>query len=112
MGRQNWKDQDRVKKGPGRKSRKQGDPTLPLKLQEEDRLVRKVKKSGNVGGRIKQRGRKRALKEAMTRKLKKSKPKGSKVPPPSELQLVPKEKEPLRKELFEGGSDGGSGQFL
>ena len=63
MGRQNWK--ERPKKGPGKKSKKQGDPDLPPRLKEEDKKVRRMKSSGVLGGRIKQRSRKREMKLAL-----------------------------------------------
>ena len=68
MGRQNW--QERTKKGPGKKTRKQGDPDLPLKLQKEDQKSRKAISSGALGGRIKQRGRKRGVKLALEKVIK------------------------------------------
>ncbi|XP_019854304.1 PREDICTED: probable 28S rRNA (cytosine(4447)-C(5))-methyltransferase [Amphimedon queenslandica] len=46
------------KKGPGRKARKQGDPTIPAALRE-DKKIDKVKKK--LGGRIRQRTKKRLL---------------------------------------------------
>jgi len=65
MGRQNWKEKKPLKKGPGKKSKRQGDPELPQKLKEEDRKLKKVKSSEALGGRIQQRARKRKLKMAL-----------------------------------------------
>ncbi len=64
MGRKNWKEHV-SQKGPGRKARKQKDPELPLKLQEE---VKKVK-TGALGSRAKLRTKKRTLKAATTKAL-------------------------------------------
>ena len=61
MGRQNWK--EKLVKGPGKKSRRQGDPELPKKLKKTDKI--KVESSEALGGRIKQRARKRKLKMAL-----------------------------------------------
>ncbi len=60
MGRKkDWKELGT--RGPGRKARKQQAPVLPPHLKEEEPALG-VKR---VGGRIKQRGKKRALKEAV-----------------------------------------------
>lgn len=95
MGRKNWNESVQLK-GPGRKSRKQGDPELPSKLQDKD--IKKVK--SGLGGRIKQRARKRTVKLATAKDLKveakKTKPKGAvvdytEVPPPKDTPAVSKE---------------------
>ena len=128
MGRKNWKEHV-SNKGPGRKARKQGDPELPLKLQEKGKKL----KSGAIGGRIRQRARKRQIKEALKQKAVKLEAKKAKsrlkdvevdhhaVPPPSVLtKPVPSMKELAErksadtkkhvKKLFSGGSDGSSGE--
>ena len=136
MGRKNWKEFV-SEKGPGRKAKKQGDPELPLQLQEQDKHVKKVK-SGAVGGRIKQRARKRASVAALAKASKqgakgsRSKEKYAAVPPPPPPPMEEEEEEeemmtgleadveeapahspshdPIKMELFKGGSDGSSGK--
>jgi ribosomal RNA methyltransferase Nop2 len=51
------------KKGPGRKSRKQKDPVVPVELMKED-TKHNGKVSKKMGGRIRQRVNKRILKES------------------------------------------------
>ena len=112
MGRQNWK--ERAKKGPGRKSKKQGDPELPKQLQKVDEGLKRVKKHGAVGGR-----RTKTKSAKLTTKaldfhavppplpLKKKK---SKHMVAEESDSVPQKQ--VKKTLFDGGSDGSSGKFI
>ncbi len=78
MGRIKEKKELKDRRGPGRKARKQ---TAPKIVSREDGLG--VKKEGHVGGRIKQRARKRALmaaaKAAYEEKIRKKKEKQKKV---------------------------------
>ena len=60
------------KKGPGRKARKQGDPSIPAALRE-DKKTDKVKKK--LGGRIRQRTKKRLLNLAVAASTRVSKTK-------------------------------------
>lgn len=68
MGRKNWKESVSLK-GPGRKARKQRDPELPAQLRERDSGVKKVR-AGALGGRIKQRAKKRVAREELKLKAK------------------------------------------
>lgn len=66
------------KKGPGRKSRKQGEPDVPPALRgltEKSSLDGKVTK---LGGRIKQRAKKRLLRKVAVESTKKLSKKGKK----------------------------------
>lgn len=122
MGRQNW--QERPKKGPGKKTKKQGDPDLPLKLREEDKKIKKVQLSGTLGGRIKQRARKRDVKLALTRAVKEEvykkrskkpkvilskskKSKGSEIPPTNKKIKIHVKK---NESILSDGSNGSSGK--
>ncbi len=85
MGRKKWGEEPRsvTQKGPGRKSRKQSNPELPMAVREQ--RVEKIE-SGPLGGRIKQRARKRAFKAALSKAVKKGgriKQDFSTVPPPT-----------------------------
>ena len=113
MGRKNWKEFV-SQKGPGRKARKQKDPELPLKLQEQEKEIQKVKK-GTLGSRAKQRSKKRVLKEAAAKALlpqkktpvKKTSVKKKvtiKTPPEEEDDSSPKQN--LKINLFQETSDG------
>lgn len=122
MGRKNWKESV-SQKGPGRKSKKQGDPKLPPQLHEQGKGVKRTKAAADLGGRIKQRARKRAVKSATTKALRqgakrvKSKDGDAdyrSVPPPltEEASLPPtkKKKKQVKINLFHEGSDGSSGK--
>ena len=121
MGRKNWKEsKSESKKGPGKKVKKQGDPELPAKLQGE---VKRTKSAGDVGGRIKQRARKRTAKAAVTKALKQGtkrvKPKDVKanyksVPPPASPSPPPppsRSKGAAMALFAKTGSDGDSGEL-
>lgn len=137
MGRKNWKESF-SQRGPGRKSRKQGDPELPPKLQDQGKGVERTKTASELGGRIKQRARKRAVKSATAKALRqgakrvKAKDAGgdytSVPPPPAEsapaakkrnassiLKSSTKKKSSAQKQvkisLFKDGSDGSSGKW-
>lgn len=69
MGRKNWKESV-GQKGPGRKSKKQGNPELPPQLQDGGKVVKRTKIAADLGGRIKQRARKRAVQSVATKVLK------------------------------------------
>lgn len=108
MGRKNWKefvDQ----KGPGRKARKQKDPVLPLKLQEQDKEIQKVSK-GALGSRAKQRSKKRSLKAGAAKVLlpekKTSVKKRVKIKTPLEEGGQSSPKQNLKINLFQDSSDG------
>lgn len=119
MGRKNWKEFV-SEKGPGRKARKQGNPELPLQVQEQDKSVKKVK-TGAVGGRIKQRARKRASVTAkVAKQLQGAKGYAAVPPPPPPMEeeeaikvpvlegapVPPSAQDCLKRELFKGGSSG------
>lgn len=87
MGRKNWKEQI-SKKGPGKKARKQKDPQLPRKLQED--TVERVK----TGTRVKQRGKKRELKTALAKSL----PPGKKTSLKKKVKFPSEVKESKEKE--------------
>ena len=117
MGRKRWSESV-SQKGPGRKAKKQGDPKLPAQLQKEDQALKKVNKAA-LGGRAKQRARKRLAKETLAKAVKQSskknvrKSKGadySSVPPPKEMLSFEEDAPKHAKvELFDG-SDGNGGK--
>lgn len=96
MGRKIWKETV-SQKGPGRKSKKQGDPELPAQLRERDGDVKRVRTEA-VGRRVRQRAMKRAAsskakKFASTEKSARAKKSATK-------------QHHVKMELFKGGSDG------
>lgn len=105
MGRKNWKEAV-SQKGPGRKTRKQKDPELPAQFREEDGKVKKVQ-TGTLGGRIKQRLRKRAAKEKLKVAIQKS---YNAVPPPKTVSPTLLDHDSSKMELFHK-SDGSSGKM-
>lgn len=97
MGRQNWKEFV-SQKGPGRKTKKQGDPELPIKLREK--CVKRVKSAKALGGRIKQRGRKRAIRVSAAKANYRSVP-----PPQDETSPSVHAKEPKKVKFLSSGKN-------
>ena len=101
MGRIKEKKDLQGRRGPGKKAKKQSDPSLPPSLSERSSDVANLKsvKQGGVGGRIKQRARRRARliaavkatrEEASHRKREKQKAKSEiSLPSPADTHSVP-----------------------
>jgi hypothetical protein len=111
MGRKNWKETV-SQKGPGRKTRKQKDPELPVQLREKEGGVNKVR-AGVVGGRIIQRARKRAVKNELKLKAKAIKSAYSAVPPPQPEPTSPSAvKKPKLFDKIKTDKDSDNGRSL